>query len=77
MKKDLIIIVLIVFLGALSFAGGYIVNRCEDCKEHELEIRYIEKKNEIKKIENEIEKIVIINSNRKFRDSLRAKYNPE
>ena len=76
MKKDGIIIILVLILCVVCFFGGRLSIKCDDCREIETQIRYIEKKIEIKKLEDEIEN-VNVSTDVGYRDSLRAIYNPK
>jgi len=69
------IITLSIFCILASFFLGRVSKTCELCHENTPVIKYIERKETIKKIEDEIHKI-IIPTDRVKRDSLRSALNP-
>ena len=69
------IITLSIFCILAAFFLGRVSKTCELCPENIPVIKYIERKETIKKIEDEIHK-VIIPTDRTKRDSLRSALNP-
>ena len=65
-----------------AFFLGRVSKTCDLCPENIPVIKYIERKETIKKIEDEIKNIdhvitdIIINEDKRTRDSLRALFNP-
>ena len=76
------IVTLSIFCILAAFFLGRVSKTCDLCPEHTPVIKYIERKETIKKIEDEIKNIdtiitdVIINEDKRTRDSLRNLFNP-